>query len=115
MKNTFITLTYDNEHLPKDESIDKDELQRFFKRLRKNYPPKTIKYFACGEYGDKKKRAHYHAIIFGVGNNHEDKNYTRNLEKGLTYHGTVTFESARYVTDYVLKIQWTKSDRRVWR
>ena len=34
-KNTFITLTYDNEHLPKDESIDKDELQRFFKRLRK--------------------------------------------------------------------------------
>ena len=31
------------------------------------------------------------------------KNYTRNLEKGLTYHGTVTFESARYVTDYVLK------------
>ena len=75
-----------------------------FQKVKKNYPPKTIKYFACGEYGDKKKRAHYHAIIFGVGNNHEDKKIIQETwKKGLTYHGTVTFESARYVTDYVLK------------
>lgn len=34
-ENCFITLTYNDKNLPKDKSINKDELQRFFKRLRK--------------------------------------------------------------------------------
>ena len=32
----FVTLTYNDEHLPKDNSLDKRDLQLFFKRLRKN-------------------------------------------------------------------------------
>lgn len=59
----FITLTYDDEHLPVDGKVSKKELQDFFKRLRKKA---NVRYFACGEYGDHFRRPHYHAIIFGA-------------------------------------------------
>ena len=62
----FTTLTYNNEHLPKDGSLHKDELQKFFKRLRKYLGDRKMKYFACGEYGDEGHRPHYHAILFGI-------------------------------------------------
>lgn len=60
----FVTLTYDDEHLPKDFSLHARHLELFWKNLRKRVP--DFKYFACGEYGGRKKRPHYHAIIFGV-------------------------------------------------
>ena len=63
--SAFITLTYDDGHLPDPPTIDKAVIQRFLKRLRKNLDH-PIKYFACGEYGDKLGRPHYHAIIFGL-------------------------------------------------
>lgn len=43
-------------------SIDKKDLTDFFKRLRKS--GLNFRYFACGEYGDKFARAHYHVIFF---------------------------------------------------
>lgn len=128
--NSFITLTYNNEHLPEDQSIHKEELQKFFKRLRKNLhtkysklklPTPEIRYFACGEYGEK-GRAHYHAIIFGY--DFPDKllfTKTKNgdllfrsqeLEKawskdgksmGFSTIGNATFESCAYVARYVMK------------
>lgn len=61
-RNCFITLTYDDEHLPADGKISKKTLQDFWKRLRHQG---KIRYFACGEYGEKTRRPHYHAIIFG--------------------------------------------------
>lgn len=61
----FLTLTYNDEFLPKDLNVDKVTLTLFFKRLRKALEPRKIKYFACGEYGED-GRAHYHAIIFGL-------------------------------------------------
>ena len=33
--NCFLTLTYDNEHLPKNSSLEKKEIQKFMKKLRK--------------------------------------------------------------------------------
>lgn len=42
------------------------DTQLFFKRLRKAFPGKRIRYFLAGEYGPKTKRPHYHAIIFGL-------------------------------------------------
>lgn len=63
----FLTLTYNNEHLPK-HGIFKEELQLFFKRLRihldRKKIPHNIRYFACGEYGTKSGRPHYHAILW---------------------------------------------------
>ena len=69
-QNCFVTLTYDEEHLPKDGKINKRDLQLFFKRLRKQIDsrlfPTKIRYIACGEYGAMTRRPHYHAIIFGL-------------------------------------------------
>ena len=70
-KNCFITITYNDESIPYDWSVRKAELQNFFKRLRRNLERKgrdlkkmPLRYFACGEYGDRRKRPHYHAILF---------------------------------------------------
>lgn len=62
--NSMITLTYDDQNVPTNYSVEKPALQKFFKRLRKSLRGKKIKYFACGEYGEKTLRPHYHAIIF---------------------------------------------------
>lgn len=62
-RNCFITLTYDDEHLPDDKKIRKDDIQNFIKRLRRQSDRK-IRYYAVGEYGEKTRRPHYHAIIF---------------------------------------------------
>lgn len=62
--NIFVTLTYNDEHLPHDLSVSKEHLRNFIKRLRR-YSGKKFKYFAVAEYGDKEKRPHYHLIIFG--------------------------------------------------
>jgi len=80
-ENCFITLTYNNENLPSDGSLDKSHLQKFFKRLRKKV---SFRYFAAGEYGEVCKsckqsrvrckcpsfissigRPHYHICMFG--------------------------------------------------
>lgn len=62
----FCTLTYNEDNLPSYHGkgiLVKDHLQRFFKRLRKDV--KELRYFACGEYGERTGRPHYHAVIFG--------------------------------------------------
>jgi len=65
----WVTLTYDQ--TPFDDNnmmtLDKTDFQKFIKRLRKkkrDFSKQSIKYYACGEYGSKNKRPHYHAIIF---------------------------------------------------
>lgn len=61
----FVTLTYDNEHLPANESLSVREVQLFNKRLRKAISPARYRFFAVGEYGDRLGRPHYHIILFG--------------------------------------------------
>jgi len=111
--NAFVTLTYNDENLPPDKSLSKRELQLFFKRLRKNldyfYGDRKIKYFAAGEYGQEKdeygiakERPHYHAIIFGLSPWGEDKQEVEEAwGKGFIYTGTVSYDSARYVAEYI--------------
>lgn len=104
-EGTFVTLTY-AEETPGMTLVKKD-LQNFFKRLRKEIEPKKIKYFACGEYGDKTFRPHYHAIILGL------RPYQKNIvEKAWTLHGQslgfticgeVNPQSINYVTGYIMK------------
>lgn len=110
----FLTLTYDNEHLPVDMSLDRPHFTRFLKRLRKRFG--SFRYFACGEYGEINLRPHYHAIIFGI--DFPDKvihSRSRNLtlwrspaleelwQDGFSTIGSVTFESCAYVARYVTK------------
>lgn len=65
-KNCFITLTYDDEYLPSDGKISKKHLNDFWRELRRTLPPRSVRYLACGEYGGKTRRPHYHALIFGA-------------------------------------------------
>lgn len=115
----FLTLTYRDEKLVyggKEHGIlYPRHLQLFWKRLRKQ-SRKRIRYFACGEYGDKSNRPHYHAIVFGI--DFKDKKlwsskdginlYTSDSldtcwTNGGCAIGDVTFESAAYVARYIMK------------
>lgn len=76
--NYFVTLTYADNHLPFNVDCDTGELsgkstlvkshvQKFIKRLRKNYKYSDhISYLLCGEYGSLSGRCHYHLCIFGL-------------------------------------------------
>ena len=117
-ESSFITLTMNDEYLStrvNPSSLDKTEFQRFMKRLRKRYG-KQIRYFHCGEYGEKNHRPHYHAILFGV--DFEDKELFQVRDEirlytsktladlwpyGFVTIGEVTMESCAYVARYVLK------------
>lgn len=73
---TMLTLTFDSKKL--EENPDADEswahdlnkslihFQKFMKRFRKYFKEKSISYFKVGEYGEKRKRAHYHVLIYGI-------------------------------------------------
>ncbi len=114
-RNSFITLTYDNEHVPKDGSVDVSHWQKFAKRLRKRVGP--FRFLHCGEYGEKSFRPHYHACIFGL-DFVEDQVLFKQEEghaiftsalltevwgQGFTTHGALNFQSAAYVARYVMK------------
>ena len=114
-KNMFITLTYNNENLPENGTLVKKDFQDFMKRLRKTTDNK-IKYFHCGEYGEKTKRPHYHALIFNYEmedkipwvNRNGNQTYisedlTRIWSKGITEIGQVTWKSAAYCARYITK------------
>jgi len=97
----FITLTYDDEHLPIGETLVKKDLQLFWKNLRSNlsYP---IKHFSVGEYGDTFNRPHYHSIVYGLGP-WDETLIEKCWNKGLIHVGTVTSDSIQYVSGYIQK------------
>lgn len=114
----FITLTYDNAHLPQGGTLVKKHFQDFMKRLRKPYGPGAIRYFHCGEYGEITKRPHYHACLFGTEFIEDKRFHTRNAQGDTIYTserlestwgmgfctiGNFTFETAAYVARYILK------------
>lgn len=70
--NLFITLTYDDDHLPSDRKLCTRDVQLFFKRYRKALGKSKIRYFGCGEYGPANARPHYHFLIFGGDFTHEN-------------------------------------------
>ena len=131
--NSFLTLTYNDECLPKIDgknTLDTRDIQLFWKRLRREFDVK-FKYFAAGEYGDGKgtrvrlgpdgrlmgDNPHYHACVFGF--DFPDKVFEFNNDlgdplfsskildeiwgMGRCLVGDVTFESAAYCARYTLK------------
>lgn len=100
--NSFVTLTYDNDHILADQSLHKKELQDYVKRLRSYLPVDLrIKYYGCGEYGDEFGRPHYHIIIFGLAS--KDPAIKKAWSNGFVTSETLTFNRARYVAGYVQK------------
>lgn len=124
-ENSFLTLTYDRKHLPLSGTLDFKDHQKFAKSLRKHLTPKNpharlyqrrIKYYACGEYGEKTLRPHFHTCLFGLDWQDKELWKIQNGEslytsptlnkiwgKGRAVIGALTFASAAYVARYILK------------
>lgn len=114
--SSFITLTYAPENLPPHGSLRKRDFQNFMKRLRAKFATKKIRYYHCGEYGERLQRPHYHACIF----NHDfpDKKIHRMNNKtpqyisaslaalwpyGFHEIGELNYKSAAYAARYCIK------------
>lgn len=66
----MVTLTYDDEHLPAHGALRKRDVRNFLKRyrnhvVRKRGEDRGKRFFGCGEYGGRKKRPHFHILLFG--------------------------------------------------
>jgi hypothetical protein len=116
-ENCFITLTYDDIHLPRLPlaTLVPEHLCKFFKKLRmriwRQYGLR-VRHYSCGEYGEVSGRPHYHSLLFGFRPRDgirikPDLFYSEWLSDVWQYgncsFGDVTFESACYVTGYVAK------------
>lgn len=130
-KAWFLTLTYDDEHIHYMmfdgvvvQTLWKKDLQDFFKRLRKGnkergLKPQKVRYYACGEYGGRTRRPHYHAIVFGLDIAEEDlrlykvspQGYkyfvcdwiTDVWQKGYVVLGEVNWNTCAYTARYMMK------------
>lgn len=114
-RNCVVTLTYNDKELPADRSLVKRDLQLFMKRLRKEFGS-GIRFYACGEYGEKNKRPHYHAVLFNFDfadkrfykkSSIGDNLYTSDTAERIWSHGfcvvgEVTFESCAYIARYIV-------------
>lgn len=113
--NCFVTLTYDDEHLPANGSLRYRDFQLFMKRTRKKF--KRVRFFMCGEYGEQTSRPHYHAVLFGVDfpdrvpyckgesgfMTYESKILAALWPHGMATVGDFSFETAAYTARYIMK------------
>lgn len=136
-KKCFVTLTYNDEHLPHTKeglnTLKIKDLQDFFKRLLKNNPSCKIRRFWSAEYGYTGTRAnnggnpHYHCIIFGYKPNdliprkyhkegdywdYKSKSLMKIWGKGFVVVSEVTPESAGYTARYTMKKAGIKPQKR---
>jgi len=112
--NIFVTLTYDDLHLPRDKSLHHSHFQEYIQKLR-NYARysegKKLRYYMCGEYGEKLGRPHYHAIIFNYrypdqrpfGKYYGSEKCLEHWGRGHIHIGNVNSKSASYVAGYIQK------------
>lgn len=128
--NYFVTLTYDDAHLPAKNSLQPKDLTNFMKRLRKHFEGTKIRFLACGEYGDTSRRPHFHVLLFNcplddlsynfqLMENGRLVNHLRPVNKGdlkfsktiyelWQYQGMISvapfnYDTAAYVSQYVTK------------
>lgn len=114
--NSYVTLTYAPDCLPPGGTLVHRDFQLFMKRLRRRSPEFRVSFFMCGEYGERTRRPHYHAILFGVDfpdqrfykeNAQGDRLYRSALldeiwQLGECLVGAVSYESAAYVARYLM-------------
>lgn len=125
-KACFVTLTYRDDDLVYNENyiptLCKRDLQLFLKRLRKHFSERKIRYYACGEYGTRSLRPHYHLVLFGIAPEELDETFMLYDGKsprslllnlwtfGLVHVGECSRHSIQYVAGYVTKKYTKKGD-----
>jgi hypothetical protein len=114
-ESIFLTLTYNEESL-ESPKLQYTDFQEFIRKLRYERDEK-ISYMVTGEYGDKNKRPHWHAIMFGFRPEDSQYKYTSDRGdkvftsesirklwgRGAIEYGDVTMDSAGYVARYAAK------------
>lgn len=139
--NYFVTLTYDNEHLPRKQnphfsretgevysffessSLVPSDVKQFMKILRRrfeyHYNFTGIRFFGCGEYGEKFMRPHYHLILFNCpipdlellktsfnGDVYWKSDLLSDIwKKGFVCVASCNFDTCAYVARYMMKKQ----------
>lgn len=128
LENSFVTLTYNDENLPKNGTLLKSDLTNFIKRLRYYIQPLKVKFLAAGEYGSENNshRPHYHLCIFGYDprdkiykftNKYGDPVYTSKFilkawqNKGHITVASLNYRTVAYTARYTVKKIVTKEDR----
>lgn len=134
--NAFITLTYDDEHLPTVTgpqlpgdthlpTLVPKHLTDFLKRFRKAVEPVKVRFYAAAEYGDDTERPHFHIALFNYpscswGQTRPRKSCCAVCDlvrstwgMGNVYLGTLEESSMNYVAGYVLKKLTNKHDVRL--
>lgn len=114
--SSFLTLTYRDTEVPYGlvPTLAPLDVTLFLKRLRLEIGP--VRYFVCGEYGERGDRPHYHMLLYGY--DFPDRKYwcttggnklfrSALLEKvwpfGNSLIGSVSTASAQYVAKYTVK------------
>lgn len=143
VENSFVTLTYSEDKLPKCKdgltpSLRPEDLQLWLKRMRwafdkygkiwKTNLPLKLRFYAVGEYGDKSWRPHYHAALFGYPScEYMQSTYSKRRVNcckwcdlvrdtwglGHVHLGQLEAESAHYICGYVVKKLSTPGDPRL--
>lgn len=116
----FATFTYSDNHLPGSKSLVYRHFQLFMKRLRKRVSgcsvgpegDRPLRFFCAGEYGTRRKRPHFHAILFNLRLEdevawHNGSRYSSLLERlwklGSVQLDEVNASTAAYVAGYCHK------------
>lgn len=133
----FVTLTYDEENIVDVNSdlfpgtLVKEHLQKFFKSLRRNLEYENqkknnkkngeygIRYYACGEYGSRTFRPHYHICLYGIdlfgypfeewipsksGKRQWRSKYLENIwKRGMVTFSRMNWDTAAYCARYTMK------------
>lgn len=116
----FLTLTYDDKRIAKyarktgdnrdrTSVIIKKDFQDFLKRHRKGVRGNVlnVRYVATAEFGSKKSRVHFHAILYYSGLTPDITLYKnvhiKSWPWGHVYAKPVTIDSIRYVAKYLTK------------
>lgn len=106
----FITLTYNDEHLPIERgtpTLNPDHYTKFLKKFRNYVYPRKIRTFGVGEYGKITSRPHLHIIIFNskIGDEHLVKQAwldNKGKEIGFIDCDYLTDGLSDYISGYVV-------------
>lgn len=115
-ESSFVTLTYSPEKLPPGGNLVPRDVQLWLKRLRKSISKISsdlkLRFFLCGEYGDRTWRPHYHACLFGVGVSLEST-IRASWPQGFVTVYEFDRKMAQYTAGYVVKKMTRRDDPRL--
>lgn len=110
--STFGTLTYADEFVPPGGTLAPRDATLFLKRIRKRLSPVRVRYFLCGEYGERTQRPHYHLVLFGIGPDVAPL-AQECWPQGFVMFAPFSWATANYIAGYVTKKMTSVDDSRL--